>query len=49
MFGHDNRLGRECASYTSPELSGVIDADAATALQATFDTAAVALKGLLNG
>ncbi len=27
MFGHDNRLGRECASYTSPELSGVIDHD----------------------
>lgn len=27
LFGHDNRLGRECASYTSPELSGVIDHD----------------------
>ncbi len=27
VFGHDNRLGRECASYTSPELSGMIDHD----------------------
>lgn len=27
VFGHDNRLGRECASYSSPELSGVIDHD----------------------
>ncbi len=26
-FGQDNQLGRECASYTSPELSGVIDHD----------------------
>ncbi len=27
VFGQDNRLGRECASYTSPELSGIIDHD----------------------
>ncbi len=27
IFGQDNRLGRECASYTSPELSGIIDHD----------------------
>lgn len=27
VFGHNNRLGRECASFTSPELSGVIDHD----------------------
>ncbi len=27
IFGSDSRLGRECASYTSPELSGIIDHD----------------------
>ena len=27
LFAHDDRLGRECASYTSPELSGVIEHD----------------------
>ncbi len=27
VFGSDTRLGRECASYTSPELSGIIDHD----------------------
>jgi len=27
MFSHDDRLARECASYTSPELSGIIDHD----------------------
>ncbi|MCM2369913.1 ATP-binding protein [Aporhodopirellula aestuarii] len=27
VFGNDSRLGRECASYTSPELSGIIDHD----------------------
>ena len=26
-FGNDNSLGRECASYSSPELSGIIDHD----------------------
>ncbi|MCG8653276.1 MAG: AAA family ATPase, partial [Pirellulales bacterium] len=29
VFGHDDLLGRECASYTSPELSGIIDHDIA--------------------
>jgi len=27
IFAQDNQLGRECASYTSPELSGIIDHD----------------------
>ncbi|MGV3486108.1 MAG: ATP-binding protein [Planctomycetaceae bacterium] len=27
VFAQDNELGRECASYTSPELSGIIDHD----------------------
>tara|TARA_R110002049_G_scaffold4601_5_gene32193 strand:- start:272826 stop:278711 length:5886 start_codon:yes stop_codon:yes gene_type:complete len=31
VFGSDSRLGRECASYTSPELSGIIDHDIAEA------------------
>ena len=27
VFGNDDQLARECASYTSPELSGIIDHD----------------------
>ena len=27
VFGHNNRLGQDCAAFTSPELSGIIDHD----------------------
>ena len=29
VFGHNNRLGQDCAAFTSPELSGIIDHDVA--------------------
>ena len=29
VFGHNNRLGQDCAAFTSPELSGIIDHDIA--------------------